>query len=268
MPFAETTPVPEASGAAWLTIDGKLVLVTMGDSGEDGAYGLIDPDTGATLEQGKLPLGDAGDDLEGLAARGGLLYGLSSAGWIRVWKRVDHGFELVAGPYAIGPQTLSDKKGGNRPATGDGMACGAKITNCGRNYEGLALSEDPQVGDACIGVALSKADGTLYCLTEEGGRLVGHQDRAFHVGRPGAVADCALDDAGVVWVGWNTFGGNEVDRVTGWRDLAHAKLEEVGMYGLGFCEAIAVRGDVMYRFSDSGGAPSLMSKFRCSTERR
>src|SRR5438128_5226815 len=54
VPFAASTPVPEASGAAWLVVDGKRVLVTMGDSGQHGAYGLIDPDDGSTLEQGKL----------------------------------------------------------------------------------------------------------------------------------------------------------------------------------------------------------------------
>jgi hypothetical protein len=245
----------------------------MGDSGQHGAYGLLDPETGATLEQGSLPLGAAGDDLEGLAVRHGLLYGLSSAGWIRSWKRDDtaHGFALVDDAYAIGPQTLSDKGGrGDRPATGDGMACGAMRVNCGRNYEGLALSEDAQQGDACIGVALSKADGVLYCLTEENGKLVGHQDRALHVGEPGQVADCALalDDPDTLWIGDNLFGGNAVSRVTGWRDLAHAKIEEVGLYGVGFSEGLAVNGDTLYRLSDMGGTPSLMAKFRCAPPAR
>jgi len=240
----------------------------MGDSARDGAYGLIDPDSGATIEQGVLPLGDAGDDLEGISTRNGLLYALTSAGWMRTWKRVAGGFELVDGPYAIGPVTLSDKSNNSHPAKGDGMACGAQRNNCGRNYEGLALADDAEHGDACVGVALSKADGALYCLTEEAGRLVGHQDRKLAVGAPGAVADCALDDHDALWLGDNLFGANEVSRITGWRDFATAKLEDVGPYGVGFSEGIAVRGDMLYRLSDMGGAPSLMAKFRCAAIQR
>ena len=263
MPFAESTPVPEASGAAWLTVAGKLVLVTMGDSGQAGAYGLVDPDTGATLEQGKLPLGSgAGDDLEGIAARGGRLYAVTSAGWMRVWTRGAAGFELVDGPYALGAAMHG------KDLDGPGMVCDPTHFNCGRNYEGLALSEDAPHGDACIGVILGKASGTLYCLTEDDGRLVAHQDRAFHVGRPKALADVALDDHGALWVGANGFGLNGVWRITDWHDLAHAKLEELGAYGVGFSEGIAVRGDLLYRFSDLGGAPSLMAKFRCPAIQR
>ena len=71
LPFAPSTPVPEASGAAWLDIDGKPMLVVAGDSGNHGAYGIIDPETGATTETGALPLSsEASDDIEGLAARG------------------------------------------------------------------------------------------------------------------------------------------------------------------------------------------------------
>src|ERR1044071_5661247 len=64
--FAASTPVPEASAAAWLAIDGKPALLVVSDSGNAGAYGLIDPDTGATTETGKLPLSDdVSDDIEG-----------------------------------------------------------------------------------------------------------------------------------------------------------------------------------------------------------
>ena len=263
LPFAESTPVPEASGAAWLTIAGKAVLVTMGDSGQAGAYGLIDPETGATLEQGQLPLGSGGgDDLEGIATRGGRLYAVTSAGWVRVWTRTATGFELVDGPYAVGAPMHG------KDLAGPGMVCDASHFNCGRNYEGLALSEDAPQGAACIGVLLGKAEGTLYCLTEADGRLVARRDGAFHVGQPKALADVALDDHGALWVGANAFGLNAVWRVTGWRDLPAAKLEEIGAYGVGFSEGIAVRGDVLYRFSDMGGAPSLMAKFRCPAIQR
>ena len=83
LPFAESTPVPEASGAGWLEIDGALALVVVSDSGNDGAYGIVDPETGKTREEGKLPLGKAGADIEGVAAKAGLLYGVTSSGWMR-----------------------------------------------------------------------------------------------------------------------------------------------------------------------------------------
>src|SRR5215468_4471337 len=53
LPFAESTPVAEASGAAWLTIDGKLALVVAGDSGTHGDYVIVDPETGALRERGR-----------------------------------------------------------------------------------------------------------------------------------------------------------------------------------------------------------------------
>jgi hypothetical protein len=102
LPFAESTPVPEASGAGWLEIDGALALVVVSDSGNDGKYGIVDPETGKTREEGKLPLGKAGEDIEGVAAKDGLLYGVTSSGWMRVWKRAGKGFELVQDAYPLG----------------------------------------------------------------------------------------------------------------------------------------------------------------------
>ena len=78
-PFEPSTPLPEASGAAWL--NGQIVAV--GDSGQHGAYAILDPATGKTIEQGKLPLGEpatASDDLEGLAVLDGQLVDIASAG--------------------------------------------------------------------------------------------------------------------------------------------------------------------------------------------
>jgi outer membrane protein assembly factor BamB len=261
LPFAASTPVPEASGAAWLTVGGKLVLVVAGDSGNHGAYGLVDPDSGATVETGRLPLGDAGDDIEGLASRGGRLYGLTSSGWMRVWERKAAGFALVGAPYPIGPVDLPDHKNQSRPPNGDGMVCGAKAGNCGRNYEGLCLARAPRGG--CVGFAASKADGHLYCLTDEGGALAVHRDRAIAVSRPGALADCAFSDDDTLWAGSNLFDLGNVYRVAGWGDPAAAKVERVAALPVGFSEVIAVRGDVVYRMSDLNGAPSLMGRYRC-----
>jgi len=283
LPFAESTPVPEASGAAWLTVDGKPALLVIGDSGTHGAYGLIDPDTGATLETGNLPMStEAGDDLEGLAARGDKIYGLISSGWVRTWRRQGKGFVLVDKPYPLGqvdgrgtppagsaPEggrgsiDLSDRKTKKHAPTGDGMVCGADVVNCGRNYEGLCLAP-ATVTTGCIGFAAAKADGHLYCLTDEAGKLVVHHDRAIEVTREGALADCAFSEDGTLWAGSNMFDLGRVYRVAHWDDPAQAQVEPVGSLGVGFPETLAVRGDVVYRMSDMGGAPSLMARYRCA----
>ncbi|MCX5746153.1 MAG: hypothetical protein NT062_27055 [Proteobacteria bacterium] len=250
-PFASSTPVPEASAAAWLTIDGALRLVVTSDSGNHGAYGIVDPDTGATTETGSWPLGDAGDDLEGLAARDGKLYGLSSAGYVHVWARRAAGFALVDGPYPIGH--------------GD-MVCDAHDTNCAKNYEGLCLAAHPT--GPCVGFAAAKADGRLYCLVEARGRLAVNPASSIAISPAGALADCAFDDADRLWVGSNIFELNAVSRVDGWQDPRTAKVTPIGAIGVGFSEVIAARGDLLYRMSDTGGAPSGMAKFRCTANER
>jgi hypothetical protein len=263
LPFAESTPVPEASAAAWIAIDGKPFLLVVGDSGNHGAYGIIDPDTGATIETGKLPLSDqASDDLEGLSAIGDRFYGLTSSGWIRVWRRQGQGFELVEPPYPLGPVDLPDRKSHDRPPDGDGMVCGAHAGNCGRDYEGLCLAPAAH-GGGCVGFAAAKADGHLYCLTEESGKLAVHRDRAIAITRPGALADCTFGDDGAVWAASNLFDISRVYRVTHWEDPAAAQVELIGPLPIGFPELIAVRGDVVYRMSDMGVAPSLMARYRC-----
>jgi hypothetical protein len=288
LPFAASTPVPEASAATWIAIersetgsgdpdgsaggaggraprgiDGKPHLLVVGDSGNHGAYGIIDADTGATIETGKLPLSDdASDDLEGLSAIGDRVYGLTSSGWIRVWRRRDQGFELVEKAYPLGPVDLPDRKSRDRPPDGDGMVCGARAINCGRNYEGLCLASAAHAG-GCIGFAASKADGHLYCLTEESGKLAVHRDRAIAITRPGALADCTFGDDGALWAASNLFDISRAYRVTHWEDPAAAEVERIGPLPVGFPELIAVRGDVVYRMSDMGVAPSLMARFRC-----
>jgi hypothetical protein len=262
LPFADSTPVPEVSGAAWLTVDGALGLVVISDSGNDGAYGIVDPESGATREQGKLPLGRKGDDLEGISARGGKLYVLSSPGWIRVYERAGQGFTLADDPYPLGPVDLEDDGNGNHPPSGNGMVCPAKRTNCGRNYEGLCLAPVPVTG-TCIGFAAAKADGHLYCIVESAGRLqVDHAD-AIKIARPGVISDCAFADDGRLYVGTNLFDAGNIYRVTGWQDPAHAQVARIGPLLVGFPEALAVRGDVIYRMSDTGNAPSFMKKYRC-----
>jgi len=252
--FDASTPLPEASGATWL--DGKIVAV--GDSGQHGAYAIIDPATGKTIEQGTLPLGEpatASDDLEGLATLDGQLVGIASAGWIRVWARTAKGFDLVQGPYALGPVDLPNSKGiGDKPPKGDGMVCPLEGTNCGRNYEGICLG-------ATGGYVLSKADGHLYRVTIENKQLVVHREGAIEVGRPGVVADCSIDETGGVWVGNNLFGMNDVRRVS-------PSGPDLGTLGAGFAEVLVVHEGTVFRMSDTGGAPSLMGKFRCAANAR
>jgi hypothetical protein len=246
-PFAQSTPLPEASGAGWLVIDGKPALVVVADSGHDGAYAVLDPDTGDTGEQGKLPLGGGSDDIEGVAARGELLYGLTSSGLVRVWRRKGTGFELVDGPYSAGNEA-------------DGTACGPG-KRCAINYEGLALAPTPQ--GPCAGFACSKGDGHLYCLVERDGRFTVDREKRIAVTRGNVLADCAFSDTGTLWVGNNTFGLAEVFRIDGWADPATARTVTANAFGIGFPEVIAARGDVIYRMSDTGGSPSLLAKFRC-----
>ncbi len=291
LPFAESTPVPEASGAAWMTIDGALRLVVVSDSGNHGAYGLVDPESGATVEQGRLPLHGSTDDLEGLTVRGATLIGITSPGWILEWERRGHGFALVDGPYALGPVDLPPTGGnGDKPPKGDGMVCDGTRTNCGRNYEGICLAPPPANPTSginplrTVGFAASKADGHLYCLTgfHDAHDLAIHRDRddidatgahspahrAIAVARPGVLADCAFDEAGRLYVANNLFGMSTVSRVDGWADPVHARLVPLATLGAGFPEVLAVRGDVFYRMSDTGGSPSLMGKFRCRPSAR
>ncbi len=262
-PFESSTPVPEASAAAFMTLDGKLVMVVISDSGNNGAYGLVDPETGKTVATGVLPLGDASDDIEGLAVRDGKLYGLTSSGWLRVWERRGKEFALVAGPYPLGPVDLPDGGGGNHPPKTDGMVCGAQASNCGRNYEGLCM---PSAGP--LGFAAAKADGKLYPLVAKDGKIAVSREHPIAIAHPGALADCAFDDQDRLWAANNLFGMSEVYRIDGWRDPATAKLVDIGAMGPGFPEVIAVRGESVYRMSDTGGAPSLMAKFRCVAKQR
>jgi outer membrane protein assembly factor BamB len=263
VPFAESSPIAEASGATWLTIDGKLALVVVADSGNDGAYAILDPDTGETREQGKLPLGGGGDDLEGLTIHRGKLTGISSAGWIRVWERTGGGFALVDGPYPLGPIDLPDKK--IKPKKVDqavGMVCEERKVNCGRNYEGICIA--PKPAGPCLGFVASKADGHLYCLVERDGKLAVDAEVSIKITRPQALADCAISDDGTLLVGSNIFELGRVYRVDGWTNPARATLEHFEGVGIGNSEVIAIRGDVVYRMSDSNGAPSLLAKFRCT----
>jgi hypothetical protein len=245
--FAASTPIAEASGAAWL---GEQ-LVVVSDSGHTGDYAIVDAGDGKTVETGKLPLGVAGDDIEGLATHGDKLYGLNSSGWMRVWQREGKGFLMVDGPYAIGQGAY---------------ACAAvDQSNCAKNYEGLALAPEPS---GCAGFACSKAEGRLYCLVERGGRYQVDPNLYIDVEKKDVVADCGFSPDGTLYVGNNLFGLSNVYRIDGWQDPRTAKVTLIDALGIGFPEAVAAKADIIYRMSDTGGAPSMMAKFRCAPSNR
>ena len=240
LPFAESTPVPEASGAAWLTIDGHDRLVVISDSGNHGAYGILDPDTGATVEQGTVPMGEWGDDFEGFAARRGTLYALLSGGWLLAYVRDGNGFRVVGAPEPLGDRiepadlprlTISN----NAPPKGTGMVCGGpKQNNCGRNFEGLCLDDSPGAPHSpCAGFAAAKSDGKLFCLVEHDGHYTADFTRSIAVTKPGALADCAFDDQGRLWAGNNFFDRSEVYRIDNWQGPAHAHVVEIGELEIG-----------------------------------
>jgi hypothetical protein len=251
--FAETVSVEEASGSALMSIDGADALVVAGDSGNRGAYVIVDPVTGAEREAGRLPLGKRKDvDLEGLAVRDGELYGITSPGFMLRWKRTGGAFVLVEGPYPLGD-----------PA--DGYVCGENDVNCGKNYEGVCLRSGAVPDGECVGLAASKTDGTLYCLALDAlGRLI-VSSRGIHVARSTTLTGCDLAPDGSVWAGCNLFGQSMVYRITDWAKPEAATVVEIGPYGAGFSESIAVGpDDTMYRFSDVPlGGPSAAAKFRC-----
>jgi hypothetical protein len=261
--FVSELPIAEASGAVLTELDGALTLMVIADSGHDGDYLLVDPESGAVRERGKLPMGGRGDDLEGLAVRGDRFYALTSSGWWRAWKRrpgsgAMAGFDLVAGPSPIGPLDAP-------PA--EAMVCDIRRANCGRNFEGLCLAaatsgDSAPVRGECSGMALSKKEGRLYCVVEQDGALSIDPARSLSVSRGDVLADCNID-GDALWVGANLFGFNQVWKVTGWRRPERAQLAEIGRVGVGFGEGIAATGETLFRLSDTQGSPSLVAKFRC-----
>jgi hypothetical protein len=247
LPFAATLPVPEASGAVWLSRDGGVVMV-IGDSGHDGAYVIVDDEDGRVLERGKLPLGGPGDDLEGLATEGPdgeMLWAITSSGFVRGWQHKDgSGFRL-----AVAAQRIDEDDD-----------CAVDSFNCGRNYEGLCLAPAGVTSGGCAGYAVAKADGDLVCLVRDGEHWRADRARNIDLGTRDAAAACDITADGTVWTGDNLFGGTVVRRVAGGKIVGSAPLGE------GFPEAMAIGpGGIVFRFSDVGGSsPSRAAKYRCA----
>lgn len=241
--YAVDIAVPEASGAAWFPDRDALLVVS--DSGNGGLYVEVDA-AGAIVRRGVLPLGAAGEDVEGLARDGARLWGLTSGGWMRAWERDGDRFRLAVDAFE--PEAGAD--------------CGPASVNCGRNYEGLCLAPST-LADGCDGYAASKTDGHLYCLRRDGAdRFRLDASRAHRVTNGGLLADCAIAGDGTVWTGDNGFGLNTVRQ---WQiDAGGATLVGSVMLGPGNAEVLAFGpAGALYRFSDLSGSPSLTRAFRC-----
>lgn len=246
IPFATTIPIAEASGAVWLP-GGTIVVVS--DSGNDGAYVTLDAKDGQLVASGKMPLGGGGDDLEGLATADGMLWAITSSGWMRAWKlhRSGRGYELVVSAYRIDSED----------------ECAIDAVNCGHNYEGLCLQPAASAAlGGCAGYAAAKATGDLVCLVaDDNGRYVAAPERRVHVSGREALAACDIAADGTIWTGDNLFGRSSVRRVVKGAVVDSASL------GTGFPEAMALAPDgTIFRFSDTGTGPSSATAYRCTGE--
>ncbi len=251
-PFASKIDIAEASGATWMA-DGTLLVI--GDSGTNGAFLRLSAETGVILSRGNLPLDDgASDDLEGLSRIGDNVYALTSSGYIREWVAKGDKFKLTQKSYRLAQAEDQD------------LACASgKSTNCGPNFEGLCLMPDPPASAPCVGFAASKALGQLICLQQQDdGRLSLVANHTISVARPKTLSGCHFDEEGRLWFGNNVFAASSVGYITGHERPKMAVITRVGALGLGFPEAIVVGpGSLVYRFSDTMGAPSLLDKYIC-----
>lgn len=251
--FSVELPIAEASGAVYLAADaaGPARVLVVGDSGNGGPFVEMAAADGAVIARGTMPLDPgASDDLEGLDRVGDRFYAITSSGYMRAWERAGDGFRLVDPAYPVA------EPGHGRPP----LSCddGGEV-NCGSNFEGLCL-HDPPPAAGCAGYAVAKRTGRLVCLRWAGPRLAATRADGIEVAGPGTLSGCAFaPGSGRLLVGSNMFGGNAVYEVA-----PGSSPRLVGRLGPGFGEAIAAgpTGDI-YRFSDTGAAPSASKKFVC-----
>lgn len=260
----------EASGASYVPASAgrDAYLLVVGDSDNDGAYLELGLGAGEVLSSGKLPLdADASDDLEGVSAVGDEVFAITSSGWMRHWRRrPEGGYDLIEPAYPIASsKARAEDERGRRG--GPALLCrDAHRVNCASNYEGMCLRQG-EVGEGeCAGFAASKESGVLYCLVRaKSGRLAVDPSRSIRVARSQLLTGCHFDPEGdLLWAGANAFGGNAVFRIRNWKRPDEARIDHATGIGSGFCEAIAAApGHVIYRFSDTGRAPSSFDQFIC-----
>jgi hypothetical protein len=250
--FAAQLALPEASGAVWVEASFGLPahLVVVSDSGNHGAFAVIDAASGAELASGRLPLEKkVSDDLEGLARAGGIYYALTSGGYVRHFRRTGAArFQLAVPAYPLVGATCDSPRRGN----------------CGHDFEGLCLA-DPLRADGCAGFAASRRSGELVCLrADAGGRLRPDLGQRILVSLPMTLSDCNIGAGGALYAVTNGFGGNSLMRVQGWREPAGARALPLGGHATGFIEAVAaVPGGGVVRLSDNGGPTSAMFLDSC-----
>lgn len=254
--FASSIDLSEASGAVYVADPHAPHILVVGDSGTNGAYLELDIKSGAVTGSGRMPLGsNASDDLEGLSMRQNTVFGITSSGWMRHWRKQNTGYKLIDGPYPIA-----------EPPSKFVCATGRQ-TNCARNYEGLCMTNASVTPTECAGYAASKTDGKLYCLVIDGksGRIRVAGQRFLAISERETLTGCDFSPGGDrLWAGTNLFGGSIVYEVLGWRAEKTAKIAAVGSLGVGFPEAMALGPQGrLYRFSDTGKAPSLADMFVC-----
>ena len=261
LPFAESTPVPEASGAAWLTIDGQLRLVVAGDSGNHGAYGMIDPETGATVEQGKLPLErrrpttsrasrPAAITCSASPRRAGSSSGSAS-------RRASSSSD---GPTRSGPSICPERRARRQAAAGRRHGVRRhQSSNCGRNYEGLCLTEHRRLRRPRQGrrPPLLRSSATRELRVE--------RDRRDRGRRPGPPRRLRVSTSTARCGSATTCSGCRRSRAS---ITARPEVAPIAVARHGLSRGPRRPGDVFYRMSDTGGSPSLMGKFRCKPSAR
>lgn len=254
--FARTVALAEASGATWVPASFGLPdhLVVVADSGHAGQFAVIDAQTGQSLAAGQLPLDDiASDDLEGLAVTGTHYLAITSSGFIRHFRRTGSAsFELDMPAYGLG----------------QAVECpNPRSSNCHYDFEGLCVGPANGPGP-CHGYAASRGRGQLVCLRwTKTGRLAADPEQVVDLGWTGRLAGCAIvPQSDRLLAAANLFGKNQLVEFTGWHDPAGARKADWGWVGMGFGEAVAADpGGSVYRFSDTGGSPSVIGRYVCAS---
>lgn len=253
--------LPEASGAAPLDTTHYLVVADSGHSGR----ALVRSD--AVSIPLTLPLGEgAGDDVEGLArSPDGLIYGLTSSGYLRVW-RVEQADGAWSATLVYGPSPIAERgEWVGRPRQVNGAA----------NFEGICLHPSPTPGH-CVGWAASKARGELVCLrADEGLGLRLDPLVRVPVFDPEHLSDCAYEDTPPhrLFAAGNVYSGDQIREVRPEGPAPEVPLLELGPDQVGSPnqEAILVRGRPegfeIHSFGDwqdLGGDRSPWTLFTCA----
>jgi hypothetical protein len=255
--FAATLPIAEASAAAEVELlPGKREILVVSDSGNHGAaIAFAVGGDGASARKLMLPLdARAGDDLEGLAWKGGRAYALTSSGAVLAFSPDGKGSLRRDGDaYRLGEPPTSCEK------LDDG--------NCGRNYEGLCLRAKRAPG-RCDGYAAGRATASLYCVSIDGsGRLAADLSRPpIKLAVPGdALSDCAFGAEGgpaedVLLVTTNIHGGNATYVV----DESSGRLARLDAPPTLNNEGVAIdRTGALYVMMDSNSSPSFARRATC-----